>query len=297
MLWSLNAITLWIILISVLTIGYFYITRQYSYWEKKGVPFKRPHFLLGSFADMIMNRLSMSEMMVELYKDLKGERFGGIWQIFTPSLLIIDPELIRDIMVKDFDIWPDRGVNVNFERDPLSQHIVNLESWKWKTVRSKLTPTFTSAKLKNMHYLLIECGDAFEKYLEELSNNGKLLEARDSSARFTTDVIGSCAFGIKMNSLSQEDALFRRMGKKLFAPSKRKNIITVIQTSFPWLYNFLNLSTFDKDVEKFFIRITKETFDSREMMKISDGQRHDFIDLLLNLRDTRVETDEGEVGE
>ena len=38
----------------------------------------------------------------------------------------------------------------------------------WKIIKTKLSPTFTSGKLKKMFELMLECGDNLDTYLESL---------------------------------------------------------------------------------------------------------------------------------
>lgn len=282
-----------VLLVGVITAVYFYIRNQFSFWKKRGVPFRKPHWLFGNFGDYLTGKISLAELSLNLHEQFKNERFAGIWRFFTPMLWLVDPALIRNIMVKDFDVWSSRGIVVNEEADPLSGNLVNLDGKRWKAVRAKMTPTFTSGKLKQMHHLLVECGKAFEQYLDALVASGGLVEAREMSARFTTDVIGSCAFGIQMNSLSDENSVFRNMGRKIFSPTRKQKIAKMLQGGFPQLFKFLNLSIQLQDTTDFFLNITKQNFEYRDKNNV---QRHDFMDLLRNLRNTGQPLEEDEVG-
>lgn len=288
-------------LVSIFIIGttsliYFYINRQFSYWQSLKVSNIKPHWFFGNVEEFQNGKKSLADLTVDIYNKFKITKFGGIWEFYYPKLFIADPELLRNIFVKDFDVWSSRGVTVNTDVDPLAANLLNLDGNKWKSVRTKLSATFTSGKLKRMHYLLLECGRDFEKYLETLADLGEPVEVREISARYTTDVIGSCIFGIQMNSLVDDEAVFREMGRKIFEPSKRRKILRVIQFNFPWLFKLLKLSSTKQELTDFFINITKECFDYREKHNIV---RNDFMDLLRALKnsnDQSVQNDADEIG-
>lgn len=84
----------------------------------------------------------------------------------------------------------------------------------WKNLRIKLTNTFTTGKMKMMLPLVDECAQRLHKVLSDISDES--FDVRDLSARFTTDVIGSCAFGLETGCLENPDNEFRSMAKKVF---------------------------------------------------------------------------------
>lgn len=66
----------------------------------------------------------------------------------------------------------------------------NLDNPKWKTLRVKLTPTFTSGKMKMMFGTVKDVGEKLIKTLgaESCVAVGNVVEIKEIAARFTTDV-------------------------------------------------------------------------------------------------------------
>lgn len=93
-----------------------------------------------------------------------------------------------------------------------------MEGLAWKNLRTKLSPAFTSGKMKAMFPIVVDIGKELAEVLKEPASLGEVVEVKDYVARYTTDVIASCAFGIEANSLRNPDAIFRKMGRKIFAP-------------------------------------------------------------------------------
>lgn len=163
----------------------------------------------------------------------------------------------------------------------MSMHLFSLDAVRWRPLRVRLSPTFTSGKLKNMFHLLLECSDYFEKYLNEIVSKDGIVECRNVTSKFTIDVIGSCAFGLEMNALKEENNQFYKVGRQIFRSSP-KTIIRGMFKEVPWLYKHLGYILRDHDVDKFITDITRKTLEYR---KRNNVRRHDFIDTLIDLKD------------
>lgn len=50
---------------------------------------------------------------------------------------------------------------------------------------------------------------------EALGKDG--LDAKEFAAKYTTDAVASCAFGLEGNSFTDPDSEFRKMGRRLFS--------------------------------------------------------------------------------
>lgn len=268
----------------ILTLVYIYLKQKYTYWAKKGVPYIKPQFFYGNGDKLLKSEVSYADQFLDFYKEFKvrGEKHGGVYILFSPVYIPVDPELIRNILQKDFDHFINRGLYVNEEYDPLSGHLFNLEGAKWKNLRAKLTPTFTSGKMKMMFETLKTCSNGLEQLLCDCSKTVEPLDIREIIARFTTDTIGSCAFGIECNSMKNPDAEFRKYGKKIFEVSNSNKMKQILAYFLPTrLVKKLGFSFTDIDVETFFINVVRDTIAYREKNNIS---RNDFLHLLIQLK-------------
>lgn len=70
----------------------------------------------------------------------------------------MDLELVKHITVKDFNNFTDRGVFVNEEKEPITGHLFLIGGEKWRFLRNKLSPVFTSGKIKMMYHTISDKG-------------------------------------------------------------------------------------------------------------------------------------------
>ncbi|XP_012231781.2 cytochrome P450 6A1-like [Linepithema humile] len=264
-----------------LIVLYYYFTSTYDFWNSRGVRGPQPSLLFGTVKDVMLTKKAMGHYLKEVYDEYKDESMIGIFLRKTPILIVKNPELIKDVLIKDFSKFADRGFTVLEKAEPLSQHLFLLEPKRWRPLRTNLSPVFTSGKLKEMFSLISECADHLEKYIEKLANIKEPVECRELTAKYTTDVIGTCAFGIEMNAMSNDDSEFRRMGRQVFAPTWKNIIRTRIRSIIPSLYNMLGYILPQNEVTKFFTRVIVETLDYREKNNVI---RHDFVDMLRELK-------------
>lgn len=167
--------------------------------------------------------------------------------------------------------------------DPLSAHLFNIDNPKWKSLRMKLTPTFTSGKMKMMFGTVVDVAEKLVKTLgaESSANLNHVIEIKDIAARFTTDVIGSCAFGLDCSSLEDAKSEFRSKGKKLFDDPKHSPLVIQLMVMFKNLARRLHMTMLHKDSTDFFMSIIDETVKYREA---NDVHRNDFIHLMMQLK-------------
>ncbi|XP_066591318.1 cytochrome P450 6B7-like [Prorops nasuta] len=262
----------------VILTWYYYYAFKYTFWSKQGVKGPKPSFPFGNVKELVFGSESITNLMRNLYTKYKHEPIIGFYNFGTPMVLLKDPDLIKDVLIKNFSNFSDRGQPVAERADPLSQNLVNLEPKKWKPLRIKLSPTFTSGKIKEMYHLMVECSKKLEDYMAKDIPFSKDIECRDLLGKFTMEIIGSCAFGINVNALSNEENEFLLNSKLFFVRGVRKRAAQ----NFPKLYNLLGYILPYAKQTKFFSKIVADNIEYR---KTNNVVRHDFIDLLLELKD------------
>lgn len=132
-----------------LAVSYLYIKKRFKYFEDIGVPFEPPIFPYGNLKG-ILTKFHPLFKSVRLYEKFKGKSpvCGSFKFIFT-SFQANDLDFVKSVLIKDFEVFHNRGLYFNEIDDPLSANIFFLEDKSWKDLRIKLTPTFTSGKVGN----------------------------------------------------------------------------------------------------------------------------------------------------
>ncbi|XP_077301129.1 cytochrome P450 6a2-like [Arctopsyche grandis] len=282
MLFSTNIlIDLVIFFIFSLTVLYVVVQYNYTYWVRKGVFSPKPSFPFGNIGKVIIGKEQIGVHLADIYNETKHHPYVGLFMLHGKALMINDLDLIKTMMVKDFQYFPDHGLGMNEISDPLSKHIFNMEGNAWKTLRTKLTPTFTSRKMKYMFNTMLNCSEELENYLEEQVKMGNEVDFKETLAKYGTDVIGSCAFGIETNSFKYPDADFRNMGKKFFDINFIKCFREILTLYAPSVVRHFHVRIVPKDVENFFRKTVDETIKYREE---NNTTRNDFLQILIDMK-------------
>lgn len=260
---------------------FLWIRKRFLFFEENGFLYETPKFPFGNLKG-VGKELHMAYRVKEMYEKFKGKApLFGIYFFATPDVVLTDLDTIKNVLVRDFDYFRNRGIYSNAKDDPLSANMFSMEDQTWKNIRAKVTPTFTSGKMKMMFKTLVSIADNLVEQLENESNLNNI-EVKERLAKFTTDVIGNIAFGLEMNAIKDPDSEFRRMGKRIFSTDANLQIKIFFMTSFQTLARKLGMRFFPEDVSEFFLRTIRETVEYREKNKI---ERNDVVDLLMKLKD------------
>lgn len=270
-----------------------YMKRSRSYWSRKHIPYLKPTSIFGNVENVFNPKRGLM-MDIKICYDAfrrRKEKFGGIYFLTEPIFMPIDTELIKSILSKDFSHFLGHGFTFNEKYDPLAAHLFNLEGEKWRIMRVKLSPTFTSGKMKYMFKTLLDCGVPMIDHVNDLCGKRKPVDIKEILACYTTDIIGSCAFGLECNSFKDPNAEFRRNGREALAIGFSDLLMRFLTFWAPSLPKYLPIKYLRTDIEKFFINAVKDILDYRTTNNV---KRNDFIQLFIELQEkARIEGTEG----
>ncbi|XP_055313647.1 probable cytochrome P450 6d5 [Sitodiplosis mosellana] len=282
--------TLLVLIVSSCVLAWLYIRHAYSYWKRRGVPYLKPKFPFGAFANGFLQKISIDDQVKEIY-DLSTEPFVGVYSLMTPVILFRDPELIRTILIKDFANFPHRGWYVNEDVDPMAHNMLVQNGEAWRNSRTKLSPSFTTGRLKAMFQTIMKCGDSLDGFISEYAKSGEVLEIREVVARFATNVIASVSFGIEIDSIKYPDSEFREYGKQFFEPTIKNMLRNTGSFFAPSMAKLFRSRFVDKDVGDFMIDTVRDNLQYREKHNIT---QKDFFQMLMQLRNTGKVTEDND---
>lgn len=218
-------------------------------------------------------------MVEEMYWKYPNEKVVGFYRATTPELILRDPELIKKVMVTDFHSFFYRGFHPYRKvLEPMMQNLFVGEGDLWRMLRTRMTPAFTTAKLKAMFPLVIERAEKLQQRTLNAAASSTVLDARELMARYTTDFIGACAFGLDSDSLNDENSEFRSLGRKIFEGDVRMAATAFLKEVFPETFKSL----------KYFGRIEADAKQLlSELQKSRNYQpsgRSDFFDMMLEIK-------------
>ncbi|XP_028133915.2 cytochrome P450 9e2 [Diabrotica virgifera virgifera] len=273
------------------TLIYYYMINPLSHWRERGILQKG---VLESFHFSwfgIFYRVSMADNIIKAYNDFPGTRYYGLYQFNVPTMLLKDVDLIKQMVIKDFDHFNEHRAFAREDVDPMwAKNLFSLTGNKWRNMRSTLSPSFTSSKMKGMFVLMKANAERFVNFY--LNQNKEIIqvEMKEVSTRYSNDVIASTAFGFDCDSLAEPNNEFYIMGKNLTAFGRFSTIIRFLFSMFlPNVAKLFNIRIIKQEVGNFFTKIIEDSIKMREQKGLV---RPDMIHLLLEARKGNSKADD-----
>uniref|UniRef100_A0A8D1F3E5 unspecific monooxygenase n=1 Tax=Sus scrofa TaxID=9823 RepID=A0A8D1F3E5_PIG len=220
------------------------------------------------------------------------QQYGKMWGFFDgrqPVLAITDPDMIKTVLVKEcYSVFTNRR---SFGPRGAMRSAVSLaEDEEWKRIRTLLSPTFTSGKLKE--FCTYRVGNSGGRLLvgngrQEVDFNRSYLSLLSIFGAYSMDVITSTAFGVNVDSLNNPQDPFVENSRKLLKFSFFSPFFLSI-IFFPFLtpiLEVLNVTLFPKSVVNFFMRSIKRMKESR--LKDKQTHRVDLLQLMINSQNSK----------
>lgn len=257
---------------------YKYITRKDLYWEKRGVSYLKPKLLIGNAWDIMTLKKPIGYWMKSVYESSSDVPYYGIFIFNEPGLLVKSPELIKQILVKDFKYFSDRTIASPSHSELYSSFMFVQKNPAWKTSRSKLSSAFTSGKVRNMFSIVNPIGKNLQQYL---NNNIGNLDAKSVACKYSIEVISKIFFDINAHCLDTGNAILEKIGADMFAFTFRNAFNQTCYFFKTDLVNLLKLNFFEKKVTEYFLDAFWKSVNFR---KDEEFENNNFIDHLRQIR-------------
>ncbi|KAG5887593.1 Cytochrome P450 6k1 [Gonioctena quinquepunctata] len=260
--WSLTLLTL-LVCVTLLLIKY--STRNFGYWKKRGVYNPKPIPVFGNVAEIFFLKKYLGDLIGELYS-CTDEPYFGIFVFDEPFLVVKSPELVQRVLKNDSQYFTDRCARAPKHDKIMSNYMLFQKSTQWKETRSKVSPVFSTAKLKGLFPLVNKESEGLVHYLRI---NSGVTDVKEACSKYAMNVIATCAFGINPNCFRNEHSSFRKVGSSMFKFSYRNAAAQLGYFLKPDLVDFLRLDFVNRKALEDFCDEVSKIMEEREM---SDGK-------------------------
>ncbi|XP_022058060.2 thromboxane-A synthase [Acanthochromis polyacanthus] len=258
---------------------YWYSVYPFSVLSRCGIKHPKPVPFLGNIFMFREGFFSPMSDLVKTYGRVCGYYLGR-----RPVVVVADPDMLRQVMVRDFSSFSNRMTS-RFATKPMSDCLLLLKNEQWKRVRSILTPSFSAAKMKEMVPLIKTATDALMNNLSVHAESGEAFDIHRCFGCFTMDVIASVAFATQVDSQNNPDDPFVNHAQIFFSFSFFRPIMMVF-IAFPFimapLARFIPNKRRDQ-MNQFFINSIQKIIKQREEQP-PEQRRRDFLQLMLEAR-------------
>lgn len=288
-----------IILTLLLMVIYYTIFQHWRVFSKQNIIFVRGWPLVGSLKGFLTGKESFAETVVGLYRRYPNEPVIGFYNFTHPVYLIRDVDLIKKVTIQDFDHFLNHQSNFDISGDLLmSQTLFFSRDQRWRDMRNVLSPAFTGNKMRLMFDLIQETGSELIKSLQIVysSENDKIsdgfeVELKDVLSRYTTNMIATCAFGFKVDSITQRDNEFFLAAKDLTNFDGTQGLKFLLNDNLPMVMKFFGIKFVSDKLCNYFRNVVNSTISYREENNV---HRPDMIHLLMEAKKgTLVDEDSG----
>ncbi|XP_049766257.1 cytochrome P450 6k1-like [Schistocerca cancellata] len=199
----------------------------HGHWRRAGVPHHRPLPLVGSLGPLLLHATSPPHLLADLHLNPPAAHrdcpLVGFYIFDRPALLVRDPDLVRQLLVKDFADFPDRHTEARPEDSMGCLNMFGARAALWRRLRAATSPAFTGARMRGMLPQVDRCACAMVQRLLETGAGGtQPVKVRDVASRCITDILTSCLFGVEGGALSGESRGWNDAVRGVFGFSPRR---------------------------------------------------------------------------
>lgn len=272
-----------VLVLGGITLFYIWLKWNYSYWKRKGVPGPEPSFIVGNTATTLTLSEHFGIVAAEWYKKYSNEPYIGYYKMFQPAILLRDPDLIKDILINDFNHFRNNEFQVSKKHDPLTAASPFFsKDEEWQLSRKAISPLFSSSRMKSVLPMINDVAAGFIKYVNSFPANTDF-DAKEISTRFSVQNVVRCGFSVDAECFDKDKrSEFMAISQELFIPSLLAGFKFFIMLFVPrWAFEYIPTSFIPEKADKWFRNLVRVNKQSRS----KNVQSNDLFETLLQIQE------------
>ena len=252
-----------------------FLRRNYGSLENSGFPVIPPTLCFGS-GPFMLHKTNLSKLDQDRF-----EKYGKIWGAYaasTPWVFVSDPDVIKQITLKDFDHFLGHG----FKLPKKYRSLDTAAGEEWTQLRKGMSPIFSSGKIRGMMRHVDGVVENMINYLHNRVISDPVIDMRPVYQYLTMDVISKCAFGVDLNCFENPDNPMLKNSLNAFAEISAKDLKSAFQRNLESA--LVGLDKYVDIVPDSMVNLWKITKKIQERRAKENVVHGDFIDKLHELK-------------
>ncbi|XP_045538939.1 cytochrome P450 6k1-like [Papilio machaon] len=259
------------------------------YWADRGVPFVPPNPLLGNLT--FLQRYNSGIWMRNLYHSYRRP-YVGIWLFWRPALVVNSVEIGRRVLISDAAFFRDRLVTSG-DSDPIGKYnLFTVKEPVWSSLRRRLTPVFTAAKLRSMHSLVNMKTKELMQRIQNDMTESQSVNLRKVFTDYTTDVIGGVSLGFVGEATLSGRGPLRTVTQQFMDYDFFRGVSWLLMFFWPTWVNFFGLTAFPKSSIDILKRVYQTALTQRGGYETEVKETRDLLDALIKIKQDRARDNE-----
>lgn len=241
------------------------------------LPENNPAWLTGN---SYVAGVSTTDNIKNFYTEMKHHKMSWYWQFATPTLMVTDLELIKQVQITAFEHFKDG----KFIPDDylatmgLQLGLVDARGEQWKELKKLLTPAFSGPRIRKTAEAMNRVGDLMVQHLARQGEQEDQVNVEDAMEKFSMTCIAEVVFGVDVNCFEDPDNAFFEKGKTLM---QMWRFLMVMFT--PTLMKWLRIPVFNPKSVKHFQAMCASIVEQRKNSKV---EKKDILDNLIRASET-----------
>ena len=264
----------------LLLTAYAFFFVKYRFWSSRNISGPAPTIPFGNF----LKPKGVSWQDMNMQDIAKYGKVFGVYQGVSPVLVVADPDLLKEIFVREFNSFSE---TTNTFHKIQKQSLFFTNGQRWKDMRSIMSPTFTSGKMKAMHHLMKSAVSMLLEHMDSQMVNGSLdFNNKELYGDLTLGVIARCAFATDTNAhQTRGDNVFVKQMKAVFEFSNLKILTWSIVPEFVQKWAEFTISPLGP--LNFLVDMSRSILQQRKQM--GKNKNVDMLQLMLDAETTSAD--------